>query len=306
MYSLSEILENNQLKLVKVLAILKSVLALSCVLFTNLGFAQDEDLLQTIVNLEQQLKARVGVTVYVVGSDKRWHYHGDDRFPMSSTFKTLACAAVLQRVDAGEETLSRIVEVREQDLVSYSPITETKVGGPGMSLAELCEATITLSDNTAGNLVLGTIGGPAGLTSFMRALGDNVTRLDRLETELNEATPGDPRDTTTPNAMARAMEALVLGDVLSHSSRTQLATWLRGDIVGDALLRAGIPATWEIGDKTGAGGHGSRNIAAVMWPPTGNPIVATIYITENEASMDDRNAAIAQIGAAIAKELGDL
>ena len=279
--------------------------ALCFAIFANLSFAQESDLIRTISQIEEQLKARIGVSVNVVGTDIHWKYHADDRFPMSSTFKTLACAALLQRVDAGTESLSRIVEVRAQDLVAYSPITETKVGEPGMTLAEFCYATITVSDNAAGNFVLKAIGGPEGLTQFMRSLGDEVTRLDRFETDLNEGIPGDPRDTTTPNAMAKAMETLVLGDVLSSSSKAQLETWLRGDSVADALLRAGIPATWEIGDKTGAGGYGSRAIAAIMWPPSVSPIIATIYITETEASMDERNAAIAQIGAAIAREFDE-
>lgn len=151
-------------------------------------------------------------------------------------------------------------------------------------------------------MILGAIDGPPGLTRFMRSIGDEVTRLDRMETDLNEGVPGDLRDTTTPNAMARAIESLVLGDVLTASSRAQLEAWLRGDTVADALFRSGIPTNWEIGDKTGAGGYGSRSIAAIMWPPSDNPIIATVYITETEASFEDRNAAIAQIGAAIAKE----
>jgi len=276
-----------------------------CVLLTSSGFAQNGELIATIVKLESQLSARIGVTVFEVDTDKRWEYHADDLFPMSSTFKTLACAALLHRVDANQETLERIVEIEAASLVSYSPITETRVADAGMSLAELCEASITVSDNTAGNLILEAIGGPQGLTDFMRSLGDEVTRLDRMETQLNEGVPGDPRDTTTPNAMASAMRRLILGDVLSVSSRMQLEAWLRADSVADALFRAGIPETWEIGDKTGAGGYGSRSIAAIMWPPSGNPVIATVYITETDASFDDRNSAIAQIGAAIAKEIAE-
>ena len=281
---------------------LKVAVVLSYIFFVSASVAQDEDLIETITQIEAQLNARIGVAAYSVGSDLRWQYHADDRFPMSSTFKTLACAALLHRVDSNQENLERVVKIETKDIVSYSPITETRLADAGMTLAELCEATITVSDNTASNLVLGAIGGPEGLTRFMRSIGDEVTRLDRMETQLNEGVPGDLRDTTTPNAMANAMENLVLGDVLSASSRAQLEAWLRGDTVADALFRAGIPASWEIGDKTGAGGYGSRSIAAIMWPPSGNPIVATVYITETEALFDDRNSAIAQIGAAIAKE----
>ena len=281
---------------------LKIGVVLTYVFLASASVAQDGDLIETITQIEAQLNARIGVAAYSVGSDLRWQYHADDRFPMSSTFKTLACAALLHRVDSNQESLDRVVKIDAEDTVSYSPITETRLDDTGMTLGELCEATITVSDNTAGNLILGAIDGPPGLTRFMRSIGDEVTRLDRMETDLNEGVPGDLRDTTTPNAMARAIESLVLGDVLTASSRAQLEAWLRGDTVADALFRSGIPTNWEIGDKTGAGGYGSRSIAAIMWPPSDNPIIATVYITETEASFEDRNAAIAQIGAAIAKE----
>jgi len=279
---------------------------LACAFIGSAGYAQSGDLIETILQIEERLDARIGVTVYVPDSGQRWQYHADDVFPMSSTFKVLACAALLNRVDVNAESLDRIVTIREEELVSYSPVTATRVGEPGMTLAELCQATLSVSDNTAGNMVLKAIGGPDGLTNFMRSIGDEVTRLDRWETELNEALPGDARDTTSPNAMAAALEKLVLGDVLSLSSRRQLQSWMLGDTVGDALLRAGIPATWEIADKTGAGGHGSRSIAAIMWPPNGKPVIATVYITETAATMDESNSAIAKIGAAIANSVARL
>lgn len=278
-------------------------IACGCVLLISQTVAQDNPLLRAVVDIEARLHARVGVAVQEVGGARQWLYRADERFPMSSTFKTLACAALLQRVDAGEEDLSRRVVLQEPELVSYSPVTETRTGGDGMSLAELCDATLTVSDNSAGNKVLQAIGGPAGLTAFMRSIGDEVTRLDRWETELNEGVPDDIRDTTSPAAMARAMESLVLGDTLSPASRRQLAEWLRNDRVADALFRASLPAEWMIADKTGAGGFGSRSIAAVIWPPAGGPLVATVYITETEASFDERNAAIAEIGAAIVTEM---
>jgi beta-lactamase class A/beta-lactamase class A CARB-5 len=172
-----------------------------------------------------------------------------------------------------------------------------------MTLAELCEATITLSDNTAGNLILEAIGGPQGLTGFLRTIGDEVTRLDRWEPELNESSPGDARDTTSPNAMANTIQTLLFTDALSAAARLQLETWLRGNAVGDALLRAAIPENWSIGDKTGAGGFGSPSIAAVLWPPQRGPIIAAIYITETDATFGERNAAIAAIGLAISRSV---
>lgn len=268
-------------------------------LLAGAGFPQADDPISTVMALESGLGARIGLAVNDLQSGQRWEYRASERFPLSSTFKPLACAALLARVDQGLERLDRQVAFTAQDLVSYSPVTESRL--EGMTLGELCAATITLSDNTAGNLVLAAIGGPAGLTAFLRMRGDPVTRLDRWETDLNEAIPGDPRDTTTPAAIAGLMEQLVLGTVLADESRDQLTTWLWGNAVGDDLLRAGIPGGWGIGDKTGAGGFGSRSIVAVLWPPARQPIVVAVYITDTEASFEERNAAIAQIGRAIAR-----
>ncbi|TKB11154.1 class A beta-lactamase [Desulforhopalus sp. IMCC35007] len=260
-------------------------------------------LTETIQQIEKNLDARIGVAVYEEGTGRNWQYHADDRFPMSSTFKTLACSTLLSRVDAGQEKLDRSVVFEEKDLVTYSPVTKTRVGASGMSLSELCEATMSMSDNSAANFILRNIGGPEAVTTFVRSVGDTITRLDRWEPDLNEATPGDVRDTTTPNAMVQTLKSLVFGDTLNLRSREQLINWLKGNKVGDALFRAGVPSTWVVADKTGAGGHGSRSIAAIMWPPKSQPIIATVYITETEATFDARNAAIAEIGEVIAREV---
>ena len=275
------------------------MITLSFFLLTFSGGAEENDLITAIQQLEASLDARVGIAVYDKETNQSWQYHADDRFPMNSTFKTLACAALLSRVDSGQEQLERIVIFDESELVTYSPITETRIGAPGMSLDELCEATMSMSDNSAANFILEAIGGPEALTQFMRSIGDEITRLDRWETDLNAAVPGDERDTTTPNAMAMTLEQLVFDETLSLESRQKLENWLKGNKVSDDLFRARVPCDWDIGDRTGAGGYGSRSIAAVMWPPQREPVVATVYITETEASFDDRNAAIAEIGRAI-------
>lgn len=270
--------------------------------------AQPDGLIEAVQHLERKLDARIGIAVHDLETGRSWQHRSDERFPMASTFKTLACAALLDRADAGEETLDRIVVFGEDKLVTYSPVTEKRTGPPGMSLFELCEATLTTSDNTAANLVLEALKGPESVTDFARSLGDDFTRLDRWETELNEATPGDPRDTTTPAAMAASLEKLVLGDALSPESRRQLVAWLEGNRVGDALLRAGLPEDWTVADRTGAGGHGTRANTAILWPQASSerqPIVAAVYITETEASFAERNAAIAKIGQAIAATIGD-
>lgn len=269
------------------------------------SLAGDNVILETVRAAESRLGGRIGISVHDTGSDERWDYRADERFPLSSTFKPFACAAVLARIESGAERLHRVVEFEEQDLVTYSPVTETRVTTVGMTIAELCEATITLSDNTAGNLILESLGGPSALTDFMRTIGDMTTRLDRWETDLNEGTPGDKRDTTTPHAAAQSLQQLLMGPTLSAGSREQLTTWMENDKVADALLRSALPEGWRIADKTGAGGHGARSIIAMVWPPASQPVVIAIYMAENDASFADRNQAIAEIGAAIVETVGN-
>jgi beta-lactamase class A len=169
-----------------------------------------------------------------------------------------------------------------------------------MTVAELCEAAVTLSDNTAANLLLASLGGPSAITAYARSLGDDITRLDRIEPELNEATPGDPRDTTTPAAMAKNLKLLATGTALSAASRDQLNAWLVGCKTGDAKLRAGLPKSWRVGDKTGSGGHGSNNDVAVIWPDGRPPVIIASYLTETTISDDQRNAVHAAVGRAVA------
>ena len=218
---------------------------------------------------------------------------------MCSTFKLLACGAVLARVDAGRESLDRRILVNAGDLVAYSPVTEKRVGKEGMTLTEICEAAITLSDNTAGNLLLANLGGPGGVTAYARSIGDRVTRLDRIETSLNQATPGDSRDTTSPAAMAANLHALVLGRALSSRSRNQLTAWLVASKTGNARLRAGLPKNWRVGDKTGAGEQGTTNDVAVIWPPDRNPLIVCAYLTDAKADSDRRNVTIAAVARAV-------
>ncbi len=214
---------------------------------------------------------------------------------MCSTSKFLSAAFVLRRVDAGEEALERRLAYAKERLVAYSPTTE-KHAGEGMTLGEICEAAVTLSDNTAANLMFESFGGPAALTQFSRSLGDEVTRFDRIEPALNEAMPGDPRDTTTPAAMAENLRRLVLGDALSAKSKNQLAAWLIANKTGDERLRAGFPKSWRVGDKTGSGDNGATNDVAIVWPPDRGPIVVTAYFAESSASKETRNAVLAEVG----------
>lgn len=218
---------------------------------------------------------------------------------MCSTHKALSAAAVLARVDAGTDRLDRRVRFGAGAVLPYSPGTKAQAGGDGMTLAALCEAAVTLSDNTAANLMLDAIGGPAGLTAFLRGLGDGNTRLDRTEPALNGALPGDPRDTTSPQAMAADLDRLVLGEALSPASRSQLAAWLVACKTGDARLRAGVPPGWRVGDKTGTGERGTANDVGVFWPPGRGPVVVAAFITGSAATPDAQGAAIADVARAV-------
>ena len=261
-----------------------------------------QDLKKTVTAWEERLDARIGVVLRDSSSDWEITMRADERFPMSSTFKSLLCGAVLASVDAGQESLDRRVTYTADDLVTYSPVTEKHLDD-GLTVSELCEATVTLSDNTAGNLLLKSVGGPEGFTTFLRGIGDETTRLDRWETALNEGTVGDPRDTSTPSAILNTLEALLLGDVLKSASAAQLRQWMIDDKVADALIRAHLPDEWVIGDKTGAGGNGSRAIIAFIQPKTNAPYFAAIYLTESDADFALRNQVVSEIGQAMIAEI---
>ncbi len=250
--------------------------------------------------IEAGLSGRLGIAIIDSDGGRRWSYRGAERFPLCSTFKVLAAAAILARVDARTDTLERRVVIRAGDFVAHSPVTEGKVGGMGMTLAELCRAALTTSDNTAGNMMLKAIGGPAGLTGYARSIGDEAMRLDRWETALNEAAPGDPRDTTTPDAMARSLQAVLLGSRLSMRSRNQLADWMIANRTGGTKLRAGLPKRWRIGDKTGGGDQGTSNDIAIIWPPARQPLIVAVYLTQTTAPAEDRDAAIAEVARIVA------
>jgi beta-lactamase class A len=205
---------------------------------------------------------------------------------------------VLRRVGQGEESLARRIAVRQQDLVPWAPFGETRVGHDA-SVEELCAAAMTQSDNVAANLLLATIGGPAGVGAFARTLGDARTRLDRPEVELNAAIPGDPRDTTTPLAMLGNLHALLLGDALPDAARERLLGWLRANTTGDKRLRAGLPADWRVGDKTGSGEHGTTNDIAILWPPGRAPLLVCAYLTGSKLDSESRDAIHAGLARAL-------
>jgi len=254
--------------------------------------------------LESKSGGRLGVAVLDTKDGSLLQHRGDERFPMCSTFKLLAAAAVLKGSGDDLAGLRRRVHFEKTDLVTYSPETEKHVGGEGMSLAEICEAAVTLSDNTAGNLMLKNIGGPEGLTAFARSLGDQITRLDRIEPDLNEAVPGDPRDTTSPAAMAANVRKLLLGDALNEAARDQLTRWLVANKTGDTRLRAGLPHGWRVGDKTGTGRLGTNNDVAIIWPTSRPPLIVACYLTGSTLEMGAQNEIIASIGRTVGAAFG--
>lgn len=267
------------------------------------GLARADAIRRRLAEIEVASGGRLGVSIVDTTSGLHAGLRSDERFPMCSTFKLLVAAAVLARTDRGEEDLQRRVVFSQSDVVSNSPATSRHTreltGNAGMSVAQLCKAAITLSDNTAANLLLATIGGPAGLTAFARGLGDGITRLDRIEPTLNEGMPGDLRDTTTPNAMLGNLRELLIGERLSSASRAQLLAWLAANETGGARLRAKLPKDWGVGDKTGTGDHGTANDVAILWPPARGPILVTVYLTETDGDAARSNTAIAEVGALV-------
>jgi beta-lactamase class A len=245
--------------------------------------------------LEKASGGRLGVTLLDSATGQRIGHRQDERFPMCSTFKFVLCAAVLHQADAGRLTLDQRVPVRQQDMLSHAPVTTRHVG-KDLSVRDLCRATMITSDNPAANLLLGVVGGPSAVTRFLRDNGDAVTRNDRLEPDMNRFAPGDPRDTTSPAAMAASLQRFVLGTVLQPASRQQLADWLIDNETGDARLRAGLSKAWRVGDKTGSNGEDTTNDIAILWPTAGGaPWVLTSYL--QGATVDDagRNDVLRQV-----------
>ncbi|MFJ7980598.1 class A beta-lactamase [Lysinibacillus xylanilyticus] len=229
--------------------------------------------------LEKKYDARLGVYAIDTGTKKTVEFREDERFAYTSTFKALAAGAVLQQNSI--EELNKIVTYTSDDLVTYSPITEKYVD-TGMTLKDISEAAIRYSDNTAGNLLFKELGGPEGFETSLKKLGDQVTNAERIETGLNEAVPGETRDTSTPKALANDLQAYALGEVLTHEKQTMLVDWLKRNTTGDNLIRAGVPKGWEVGDKTGGGGYGTRNDIAIVWPPNREPIVIAILSSRDK------------------------
>ncbi|MFW6640869.1 class A beta-lactamase [Nocardiopsis algeriensis] len=251
--------------------------------------------------LEEEFDARLGVYAVDTGTGEEVAHRADERFNYASTHKALS-AGVALRQNSPEE-LEEVVSYSSEDLVEYSPITEENVA-TGMTLRELLDASVRYSDNTAGNLVLEEIGGPEGFEDALEEIGDDVTDPERWETELNEAVPGDERDTSTPRAMVGSLRAFTLGDALPEDRQEILNDLLVRNTTGDALIRAGVPEDWTVGDKTGSAGYGTRNDVAVLWPDEGDPIVLAVMSSRDEADAEHDDALVARAAEAVVDALG--
>jgi beta-lactamase class A len=253
--------------------------------------------------IRAEIGGRLGVHALDTSTGHRLGFDDTSRYAMCSTFKLPLAAAILESVETGVLTLDQRVTISPSDIVPHSPRTEPQLAQGFLTVADLTAAIIEVSDNTAANLLLGLIGGPAGLTAGLRAFGDETTRLDRYEIELNTNLPGDPRDTTTPRAMVDTMRrVLVDEDVLSKTSRDRLIAWLVASTTGLQRLRAGVPPEWRVGDKTGTGANGAANDIAIAWPPGRGPILMAVFTSESTRSIAALNAAHARVAGVIGRD----
>ncbi len=245
--------------------------------------------------LEKSVNGRLGIAALDTANGAHIAYRAEERFPMCSTVKVLIVSAILARSVKDTVLLERRISYNQGDLdlAVYHPITEKHLAH-GMTVTELCKATIQYSDNTAANLLLNILGGPAEITAFARSLGDPITRLDRIEPALNTAIPGDKRDTTSPVAMMNNLRRLLVSSPqfpapLTSTHTALLENWMAGNTTGDKRIRSGIQAGWKVGDKTGSGDYGTNNDLAIIWSPSRAPILLAIYLTETTASAEQIN-----------------
>lgn len=258
----------------------------------------------SLKSIQKRVGGRLGVHVLDSQSGKRLALNDGARFAMASTFKVPLAAALLWQVDHGAFPLTHSLPIDKHDLLANSPVVEQHIaaGGTGMTVRDLCAAAVTYSDNAAANVLLAGMGGPAALTTFMRSIGDEITRFDRTEPDLNSNAPEDPRDTTTPHAMADSMLKIFTQDVLSLPSRALLIDWMGASSTGLDRLRAGLPRGWHTSDKTGTGQNGAYNDIAITWPPDRRPILVAVYMSESKLEPKALSAAHADIGTLIGQE----
>ena len=253
---------------------------------------------------ERASGGRIGVYAENLATGAKLTWRTEERFVMCSTFKASLAACVLARVDGGQDRLDAMIGYGADDLLEYAPTARSNLAKGAMSVADMCEAAVELSDNTCANLLLARVGGPAALTAFWRAAGDDVSRLDHNEPELNRSPPGDPHDTTTPTAMAGNLRHFVLGETLSQDSREHLTGWMVNCKTGNNRLRAGLPKDWRIGDKTGNNGKDASGDVAVAWPKSGGPVLVCAYTQGGSPNAAQLETVFAEIGRMVGRSLG--
>ena len=255
-------------------------------------------------SIQKRSGGRLGVHVLDSQSGKRLSFDDKARFAMASTFKVPLVAALLWQVDHGAFALEHPLSIEKKNLLPNSPVLEQQLaaGISEMTVRELCGAAVMFSDNAAANVLLAGMGGPASLTTFVRSIGDETTRFDRIEPELNSNTPDDPRDTTTPHAMVEMMLKIFTQDVLSLSSRALLIDWMDAAKTGLDRVRAGLPKSWQSGDKTGTGENGAYNDIVITYPPSRRPILIAVYMSGSKLAPKELSAAHAAIGELVAHE----
>lgn len=255
---------------------------------------------QAMATLETRLGGRAGLSALDMASGRTLSWRGGERFAMCSSFKWVLAAAIQKEVEQGHLKSGQVIRYSEKALLSHSPRTEAHLKEGGMTVDDLCAAIVEVSDNGGANLLLERVGGPKGLTRFLRETGDAVTRLDRNEPSLNSNLPGDTRDTTTPEAMVGTMKRILAGDVLQPASRDKLLDWLRKSETGAKRLRAGLPAGWDAGDKTGTGVRGATVDNAIAWPPGRAPILIAAYVSGSAKPIEALEAGQAEMGRLVA------
>jgi len=256
-----------------------------------------------LADYEQATGGRIGLYAENLRTGAKLAWRAHERFVMCSTFKASLATLVLRRVDRGKDRLDQMIHYGPADLQEYAPVARQNLAKGAMSVGEMCEAAVEISDNTCANLVLARVGGPAALTAFWRTTGDTVSRLDHDEPVLNRTPPGRPEDTTTPAAMAGNLRRYVLGQVLSPASRERLTGWLLNCQTGDNRLRAGLPKGWRIGNKTGNNGKDAAGDIAVVWPPSGGPLLICAYTRGGSPTPDRIETVFAEIGRLAAQRL---
>jgi len=277
------------------------LLAAPTLILTRHAWAQE---LPALADYERQSGGRIGLHAENLKSGKKIAWRAEERFVMCSTFKASLVACTLSRVDRGKEDLARSISYGPDDLQDfYAPVAKQNLAKGRMTVREMCEAAVELSDNACANLLLASIGGPAVLTDFWRSTGDAVSRLDHNEPVLNRSKPGDPHDTTTPIAMAGNLRRFLLGNVLSPEARGRLLNWMIACQTGANRLRGGLPVAWQIADKTGNNGVDAAGDIAMVWPAPGMSVVICAYTQGGTPSASQLESVFREIGRAVAQSL---